>query len=112
MTAALYEFPIVERGGCWDFVLKRLYSKTSGQDIDLTGATARLIAVDGAGNTVLECTVANGRVTMAGPLGAIVIHLDDSVTAPIPAQTTTAKLFILYPSGCETLYLRGPLAIR
>lgn len=61
------------RGDTWQRVW--LLRDAGGEPIDLSGGSARMQLRSGGGATLVECSTANGRLTIDGPAGRIDLAL-------------------------------------
>ena len=74
---------VIEQGAT--FTLSLFYQDDAGAAVDITGRTARmqLRKTDHTGNTELELTTENGRITIDGARGLIALSIAAADTAAL-----------------------------
>ena len=115
MTAGTFHFTI-EQGT--DLVLPLTYRNPAvaplvGAPIDLTGCSASMMirrAYDDAAPLVSLSTTAGG-IVLGGAAGTILISVDSSVTALLPAGTAVYDLLLLDSLGNPMRLVQGNVTI-
>jgi hypothetical protein len=98
--AGNYDFN-VQAGATFSFVIT--WQDSDGNPIDVTGYSAEMSVKDFVGTLVVSLTVANGRITVGGTNGRIVLNLDASTTEALPVGRHVYDL--LLTSGTSVVRL-------
>lgn len=110
MTAAVRNL-VIEQGATYEQGL--VYNDSAGDPIDLTGCTARMHireAYDSEAE-IIELTTENGRITLGGVLGTIVLYIADEDTELLDFSSARYDLELVLPSGRVTRLLRGKVKL-
>ena len=99
----------VIRGG--DYYARFLVEDDNGAPVDLTGASPvmQVRAAPDRPGVVLECTAANGRLTLVG--SELILDLPASLTATLPAGKYQYEIELRYSGGRVTPLLAGPFEV-
>jgi hypothetical protein len=103
---------IIEQGATFRRVIT--WKDANGTAINLTGYTAKMQVRErvGSSTVVLECSSANGRITLGGSAGTITIVAQDEITAPLtPMPKAVYDLELTSAGGEVTRLLRGGVEI-
>ena len=103
---------IIEQGATFRRVIT--WKAANGSPINLTGYTAKMQVRERVRDTdvVLECSTANGRITLGGNLGTITIVAQDEVTTTLSEMPKAVYDLELTSAGGEvTRLLRGAVEI-
>jgi hypothetical protein len=103
---------IIEQGATFRRVIT--WKDSAGVPINLTGWSAKMQVRERVrdGDVVLECSTANGRITLGGTAGTITIVAQDEVTALLPEMPKAVYDLELISGGGEvTRLLRGQVEI-
>lgn len=102
---------VIEQGAVYDAVFT--YEDASGRPIDLTGWSAKMQFRRFVGGTLLlEASTANGRITLGGPAGTVIVHIPASVTSGV-ALSGVYDLDLIPPAGADGTIrlLSGPMRL-
>lgn len=89
----------IQQGEDFDAVL---IWRDSGEPVDLTGMSATLSIIRAfSSESILEMTTDNGRITLGGTMGTIVLHIDAADTELL---TFDSAIYNLYAIDGETTY--------
>jgi hypothetical protein len=104
MAAGKHNF-IIEQGATFRRIIT--WKATNNTPINLTGYSAKMQVRErvGSSTVVLECSTANGRITLGGSLGTITIVAQDEVTALLTAMPKAVYDLELTSSGGEVTRL-------
>ena len=103
---------IIEQGATFRRVIT--WKAANGSPINLTGYSAKMQVRERVRDTdvVLECSTANGRITLGGVLGTITIVAQDEVTDLLAEMPKAVYDLELTSAGGEvTRLLRGSAEI-
>lgn len=75
--------PTIEQGATWSRTVTYL---DNGEPVDLTGYTARMDIVDGAGRTILQVDTTAGGLSIDGAAGTVTIDLTPVQTSKLHAS--------------------------
>lgn len=103
---------VIEQGATFRRVIT--WKDSAGTPINLTGYTAKMQVRERVrdSDVVLECSTANGRITLGGSAGTITIVAQDEVTALLAEMPKAVYDLELTSSGGEvTRLLRGSVEI-
>jgi hypothetical protein len=107
MPAGIHNITI-EQGATFRRVIT--WKAANGTPINLTGYTAKMQVRErvGSSTVVLECSSANGRITLGGSAGTITIVAQDEVTTLLTAMPKAVyDLELTSGAGEVTRLLRG-----
>ena len=110
MTA---EYDITIRQGS-TFLQNMIWKDSSGVPMDLTGYVARMQVRPGvcSPDVIVELTTENGRITLGGVAGTIVLEIDADTTAAIVNGCGVYDLELESSSGFVTTILAGAVAFE
>jgi hypothetical protein len=98
----------IDQGAYWSQEI--LWEDSNGDPVNLTGYTARMQIrkrVTDA-SAVIELTTTNGRITLGGAAGTILLTIAAADTAALPATPTDKRWFYdleLVPAGGQVVRL-------
>lgn len=111
MSAGTYNL-LIEQGATWSRVFT--YKDSAGDPVDLTGYTARLVAVTSfGGDLIVEATVGNGRVVIGDDAGTITITIaaEDTADLQAPAEGIYDLEIEAGGGGAVTRLLQGRVTV-
>lgn len=83
-----------------------------GDPYDLTGWTARMQIRRRQGAEVqIEATTENGKITLGGVAGTVLVKLEDEDTAELSFRTMAYDLELINPDGDVFRLLKGAVAV-
>lgn len=103
---------IIEQGATFRRVIT--WKDSAGNPINLSGYSAKMQVRERLrdSDVVLECSTANGRITLGGSAGTITVVAQDEVTTTLPEMPKGVYDLELTSSGGEvTRLLRGSVEI-
>ena len=110
MTAAVRNL-VIEQGATWEQGLQ--YNDSNGDPMDLTDHTARMHIRESydSAEAFIELTTENGRITLGGALGTIVLYISDEDTADLDFSSARYDLELALPDGTVKRLLRGKVKL-
>jgi len=109
-VAATYNFTI-DQGTTVS--IQWAYKTAAGAVIDLTNYTARLQARPTVSSsiTVMDCTTANGQLTVTGATGVVTLALTAVESAALDFNSAVYDLEIVSPAGAVIRLVQGTVTL-
>lgn len=87
--------------------------KDQGVAMNLNGysATMQVRSSVGSGTILLEASTANGRITINGPLGIVMVYVDSDVTRALTFNTGVYDLEVFTTTANAIRVLEGNVAL-
>lgn len=108
MSAATKNF-IIEQNA--SFGKSMTYRDKTKKPINLTGFSARMQIRDTAGLMVADLSTGNGKITLGGVTGVIVINISVAETSLMTFASALYDLKLIAPSGFESRILQGKVSL-
>jgi hypothetical protein len=102
----------IDQGSTFNYVASWL-AGTPAVAVNITGCTARAQFRSDVTSDVILCdlTTANGRITLGGAAGTIILSLTSTVTAAFNWTNGVYDLEIIYPDGVVKRLLQGTVTV-
>jgi hypothetical protein len=110
MTAAVRNL-VIEQGATYEQGL--VYNDSAGEPVDLTDHTARMHIREAydSEDALIELTTENGRITLGGTAGTIVLYISDEDTEALDFSSARYDLELVQPDGRVKRLLRGKVKL-